>query len=281
MFENDFMISAYDADYLHDTESGWNVSFGMNEGDFSPLSAGEEAYILGDPTLLDCIHQSADNCAVEAERAIINQFISDPISQEEAMFISAENGWYNPGNGTHPDYIGNMMELYGIENHTVVNASIQDLAAELANGHGVIVGVDSEELWDSGPLADIKQAISSLTGIDFGDTSANHAIVVTGIDVTDPASPCVIVNDSGRGDKGISYPLEKFLQAWEDSGFYYTATNSPMPGNGILGDIQRFVHGTGGYSPSIEPALASYSQWHTSTDLLESLFSDPDIISTI
>lgn len=195
------------------------------------------AITIGSPDLLDCEWQIApDNCAVEAERSIINTFLKHPLSQEDAMYISASNGWYQPGFGTSPEVIGQMMDLHGIPNHTVMDASVADLANELAQGHGVIVGVDSDELWDQGLLAELKQWISETFGIDFGDVGANHAIVVTGIDVSDPSNPMVIINDSGvPNGQGQPYPLEKFLQSWEDSGFYYTATDVALPSENIHG----------------------------------------------
>lgn len=204
---------------------------------FNPEYLNNDTFVIGTPDVLRCEQQiAADNCAVEAERSIINMFVSDPLSQQEAMYISASHGWYQPGVGTSPEVIGQMMELHGIPNHSVIGASTVDLVRELAQGHGVIVGVDSTELWDRGPLAELKQYISANTGVDFGDSGANHAIVVTGIDVSDPVNPMVIINDSGvPGGQGTPYSMEKFLQAWEDSGFYYTATDVPLPASSLHG----------------------------------------------
>lgn len=196
---------------------------------------------IGNPTQFDWDMQiMPDNCAVEAERAILNLFTASPLSQQEAMFVSSSHGWYMPGEGTSTGDVGNLLELYGIPTHSVVDASIMDLATELSLGHGIIVGVDSLELWDSGPLADIRQYLSSTLGVDFGDSGANHAVLVTGIDISNPANPMVILNDSGVPDgQGVAYPMEKFLQAWQDSGFYYTATDMALPTNQILGDLSQ------------------------------------------
>lgn len=196
---------------------------------------------IGTPDIYDWDMQiMPDNCAVEAERAILNLFTSNPLSQHDAMFISSNNGWYMPGSGTSIDDVGNLLELYGIPTHTMQSASIMDLATELSLGHGIIVGVDSLELWDSGPLADIRQHLSSTLGVDFGDSGANHAVLVTGIDISNPANPMVILNDSGvPNGQGVAYPMEKFLQAWQDSGFYYTATDIALPTNQILGNLTQ------------------------------------------
>lgn len=173
-----------------------------------------------------------DNCAVCAEMTIIDQFRPDlDLTQADAAYISAENGWYMPGYGTPMEDIGNLMDVFGIENHTVTNATIADLASELQQGHGVIVSVNSSQLWETGPLAEMKSFIYKTLGIDNPESMpADHAITVTGIDMTDPQNPQVIINDSGVPDgAAVAYPLDKFMDAWENGNFYYTATNQPLP----------------------------------------------------
>ena len=204
---------------------------------FAPLESEQNVYTFGDPSLLDCELQMApDNCAVEAERAIINIFTDAHLTQQEAMDESSSHGWYQPGCGTMPDDVGRMMDLYGIPNHTVIGASMRDLLGELAMGHGIIVPVDSKELMDNGPMSDLRLWMSNNFGVDYGDPTANHAVIVSGIDVTDPCNPMVIINDSGvPNGKGCAYPMDKFLQAWEDSDCRYTATDVSLPSSSIHG----------------------------------------------
>ena len=209
-------------------------------------------YYIGDPEaqIDDHIHQNEiDNCAVAAETSLINQFLDSPLSLEEANYTSLTNGWWQPGVGTTPGDVGNMMDLYDIPNHTVMDASLEQLAAELQQGNGVIVGVNSSELWDQGMLNDFKQFLMEVFGLDTPDFNpADHAVVVTGIDVSDPSNPQIIINDSGlAGGDGNRYPLDKFADAWKNSGLYYTATDNPIPDQpspsdlGIdLGDILGF-----------------------------------------
>ena len=185
---------------------------------------------IGDP--ISHIHEwemqiEDDNCAVAAEVSLINHFGFD-ISQEEANMISAENGWYHPGGGTSPDDIGNMMDMFGIDNHHCYNASVQDLAAELAAGHGVIVGIHNDDLYNNSSLENIWHDI---TGHDNPyDMPANHAVVVTGIDMSDPSNPMVVLNDSGIANgAGALFPLDAFMDAWENSNCSYIATDQPLP----------------------------------------------------
>lgn len=193
----------------------------------------ENEYFIGDPAsqMDDWIFQDADNCAVAAEISIINQFGGDDLSLDDASYISASHGWYQEGMGTGPDEIGNLMDLAGIPNHTVMDGTIEQLALELQQGNGVIVGVNSAELWDEGILNDIKQFFCEAFGYDTAEFNpADHAVTVTGIDISDPDNPMVILNDSGMANgAAVRYPLDQFRDAWENSDFRYTATDVPIP----------------------------------------------------
>ena len=157
-------------------------------------------YIIGTPDIQAGsweLQMQPDNCAVVAEMSLINQF-GIGLTQEQADYISSSNGWYHPGGGTSPADIGNMMDMYGIPNHSVQNATLDDLARELQAGHGVIVGLDSDQLWDQGPLNDLKIALCKGLGLDSSQfMPADHAVVVTGIDASEPNNLMVILNDSG------------------------------------------------------------------------------------
>ncbi|WPX40845.1 hypothetical protein QET93_001850 [Akkermansia sp. N21116] len=178
-------------------------------------------YIIGTPDLQADAWQfqtQPDSCAVVAEMSLINQF-GYGLDQDQACYISFSNGWYQPGAGTSLSDIGNMMDMYHIPNHSVQNATLGDLARELQAGHGIIVGIDSDQLWDQGPLNDLKIALCKGLGLDSSQfMPADHAVVVTGIDASDPNNPMVILNDSGSPDgQAIHYPLDKFMDAWENS----------------------------------------------------------------
>lgn len=199
-----------------------------------------------------------DNCAVVAETSIINQFLPDVnLDQETAAYISATNGWYQPNAGTSPNVIGNLMDEFGIGNHTNTCATASDLAWELQQGHGVIVGVNSAELWDTGALADLKHELIKKCGLDNSTfMPANHAVTVTGIDVSDPDNPMVTINDSGVGAT-MSYPLEKFVDAWENSDCFYVATNDPLPTLQDCKESLSHFWGASKYGDAGEPSIWS------------------------
>jgi len=158
------------------------------------------------------------DCAVMAQRGIIEDFTGQPYSEAQAVWEASHNGWLNE-NGTSPDDVGKLLELHNIPCHRVDGARIQDLMAELSQGHKVIVGVDSGELWNKDSPME-----------DFFGQSADHAIWVTGVDNSDPNDPKIIINDSGVPDgAGKEYSLSQFKDAWADSGFNYVATNNAPP----------------------------------------------------
>jgi hypothetical protein len=113
-----------------------------------------------------------------------------------------------------------LLEFHGVHTHTQYNGNLDALTSELAQGHKVIVAVDSGELWNSNlPLFDL-----------FHSHEADHAIVVTGLDMSDPGHPKVFVNDPGDPHgAGKPYPLDQFLEAWSASRNMYVATNSAPP----------------------------------------------------
>jgi hypothetical protein len=178
-----------------------------------------------------------DNCALVAQTSILDQFGVD-LTQEEACYIAYENGWYNPGFGTSPEDMGNLLEAAGVPVHNVQNATILDLAHELQQGHRVIVGVNSSELWEQGHQADFWNWIKEAFGLDTPQFNpADHAICVTGIDMNDPSNPQIIINDSGVADgAGKSYPLDQFADAWQNSDFRYVATDVAPP-SGVIPDF--------------------------------------------
>ena len=191
----------------------------------------EMGHFIGDPTsqALFLPHQQIrpDDCAVAAQTSIINQYLEHPISEKEAVYDAWSNGWYAPGEGTLPENVGTLFDLYGIPNHRVEGASIEQLAAELQAGHRIVVGVNSDDLW-SANNPEFSHWLKDNLGID---TPANHALCVTGINMNDPDHPMVVLNDSGVENGAANmYPLDQFMDAWGHGNFFYVATDAPPPG---------------------------------------------------
>ncbi len=168
--------------------------------------------------------QYDDTCAIKSQQLILNDF-GISVSEEQLVRQAEQFDLYTPGSGTSPRDVGKLLELNGVQYTQYENATVYDLTAALAQGQKVIIGVDSDELWDKGLLSQYGNKITDY----FGGESADHALIVAGIDTTDPDHVQVILTDPGTGEESACYPMEQFLDAWHDSGNFMVATDSPAP----------------------------------------------------
>jgi hypothetical protein len=180
---------------------------------------------------------ASDDCAIRAQQFIIEQFTGQKISEQSLEQEAEKNGWYDPGQGGTPIAdIGKLLQDHGIPVDTYTNATVKELGSELAQGHKVIVAVNAEDLWKFDPaLAGEVQA--------SGGQTADHAVVVSGIDTSDPNDPKVLISDPGTGEALASYPLNDFLAAWKTSDFSMVATKDPAPSS--LPEMTNFDYTTG------------------------------------
>lgn len=161
----------------------------------------------------DEIQQSTGyTCAVKSQQLILNMFGVD-VTEQQLMDEAFEHGLLTT-NGTPMGDIGKLLELHGVSTQTFLSGNVATLMNELAQGHQVIVGVDSGELWE--PLEEFYED-SALGQVP------DHALLVTGVDVSDPQNVQVIVTDPGSGCCR-SYPYEQFVDAWSDSNFFMVST---------------------------------------------------------
>jgi len=178
---------------------------------------GLEPFPGADPNIIHQIYD--DTCAIKSQQIILTSFgynVSEDQLIQEAIALNI----YEPGSGTSPQDVGILLNAHGVPTHTVQDAHVYDLVNELAQGHKVIVGVDSGELWHPS----VAEKMEDLFG-----GNADHALVVTGIDTTDPNNVEVIITDPGSGDVAIRYPMDQFLDAWHDSHCIMIATDIPAP----------------------------------------------------
>lgn len=160
-----------------------------------------------------------DTCAIQSQRLILQQYGID-VPQEQLIEIAKENGWYAEGYGTPLDMVGKLLEYHGVEIHGSQGNNIFNLSNELAKGHQVIVGVDEFELVDPNDT----RGWDSLNG-----QTPNHALVVVGIDTSDPDNVMVIVTDPGTGNRQMAYPADQFMDAWKDSDCFMVTTETVPP----------------------------------------------------
>lgn len=168
----------------------------------------------------DTYQWEQDTCAIRSQEIVLRSF-GTFVPQDELVKLAEQNGWYTPGNGTPMEHVGNLLDLYNIPNHRVAEANVFNLADELGQGHKVIVGVDVDELYGNSFWESIKEHLVGKT--------PNHAMIVSGLNTSDPDCTKVTLTDPGTGKTLFECPYEKFLSAWNDSDCFMVATDEPAP----------------------------------------------------
>jgi len=179
--------------------------------DVSVVDEGELQEI-GNPEILTPYwrQQTGPNdCALYAQGGVL-EADNQPFDIDQYREQGTDEGWYTPEDGTYLDGLGRLMEKNGVDvTRYDTGATLDDLANELEQGHGVVVAVDTELLWGQ---------------------SGGHAIWVTGLEVSADDIPVeVVCNDPGRPDgQGIHYPFEAFQASWDALGNVTVATAKPL-----------------------------------------------------
>jgi hypothetical protein len=217
-------------------------------------------------TSLEIFQGYENTCAVRCQEIILRDFGIN-ISQEDLAREGYENGWYDPQKGTPLDVVGNILENHNIAVNRFVNGNVFTLTSELAQGHKVIVDVNSSLLWNKGFLTDIEYRL--------GLIGADHALLVSGIDTSDPNHVKIIITDPGTGDIAKAYPVEQFVDAWKDSHCFMISTKEPVPEN--QPEMANFDYSLG-HIPSIGNLPFDYFQQAFSAcielDISDDIFRD-------
>lgn len=197
-------------------------AYGEGKINYEPIVSGvkqpaetihgqEQADIAFDPEVYQFYN---DTCAIQSQHLVLKEFGIE-LTQDQLIEVAKENGWYVSGYGTPMECVGKLLEHYGVDVEATEGNNIFNLANELAQGHKVIVGVDSGEL--------VFPENEVWEDFFFGER-ADHALVVVGIDTTDPDNVKVIVTDPGTGNKQWAYSEEQFMDAWKDSNCFMVST---------------------------------------------------------
>ena len=120
------------------------------------------------------------------------------------------------GSLLNPDPLqaGEILERFGISIDALPYATVDELRELLAEGRGVILIVDGDEL----------EWIEDDDRFDWG-IDANHAVLLQDIDTTDPDNPVAVIIDGGIQR---TLPLETVMDAFADSGNFAIVTDQPL-----------------------------------------------------
>jgi uncharacterized protein YvpB len=199
--------------YLHDL--GVDVPAQLDA-----LPDGEPSLTIGDVAgYADFNHQQGDNpygiqedCGLVSCQDVLNQF-GIPVNETDVVTHAVTNGEcqfsasdISGSGGTSVDDQVHILNDYGVPAHAESGQALEGLAANVEQGHGVIIEANAGVLWNDPNYVESGQA--------------NHAVTVTGV-ARDPATGAVqgfYINDSGTGQSGEFVSAQTMTDAWQDTG---------------------------------------------------------------
>lgn len=183
---------------------------------------------------------NTNECAIFAQWNILRDY---GINVDEKCLVEQAKAYdlFSDEGGTPVEALGKLLELNGVPCDMMLEGNRYNLMNELAQGKRVIVTVDSSELWrENGVLARLWEGVKDVFG-----SGEDHAVVVSGIDTSDPDNIQVVLTDSGTGHRTISYPIDQFEDAWADGGCKMIVTRTPPPAELHLPSMEHFDYDLG------------------------------------
>ena len=156
---------------------------------------------------------SENLCSLECEKYILRKFNIE-FDEEQLLQNAIKNGWQKE-TGTALHNVGRHLEAKGLAVARQYNASIDDIVNALNANDSVIVAVDGGEL-----LGNRTEEI--IEDILIGEIP-DHTVVVLSCDTV---NNCVIVHDPNSPNSENTYPIEQFVDAWNDSKNYLVTINT-------------------------------------------------------
>ncbi|MEV6633620.1 C39 family peptidase [Actinoplanes sp. NPDC051470] len=235
----------------HMTDDGPDDQF---EFDVTQAPHPEDPFTPADEPV--AVVEDVDGAATDGFVVQDGQLIGDPVGDSQHWFEQAANGFCVPSSvaqvvsaftGRHfadeqdfvqaanelnvftvgPDGVPSMdvqgaqtlLDAAGVPSHIEVS-DLDGLADHLADGHKIILAIDSGEVWGT-----------DTPGVE--DQAPDHAVVLTGIDVVNGTA---ILSDPGSPDGNLeTVPLDVLADAWADSGNTMVVTDTAPPADGGAG----------------------------------------------
>lgn len=183
------------------------------------LPDGRETVVIGDvDALADNTHPQGDNaagfegtCGLVSCEDVLNQFGVD-VTENEIVDHAVRNGECyvsdDPAKagGTNEGTQAQILNDYGLPAHVERGQSLEDLAADVERGSGVIVEANAGHLWND------------VNAYEAGQS--NHAVVVTGV-ARDPETGELqgfFINDSGAGSAAQFVDAATMQAAYVETG---------------------------------------------------------------
>ncbi len=169
--------------------------------------------------------QHGQCCAWNAQYEVLKDY-GYTGTADDLVNAAYEQGIYDPVNGTAVQYMSSALEAFGVKCDVYDNGNVYDLLSAVVEGKKVIVSLDADELWAESKLGRAVEWFKDLFPVTRG---ANHAVVVSGFDNSDPANPTIVLTDTGTGQAAVAYPVKKFVDAWQDGNCHMIIPQEPPP----------------------------------------------------
>ena len=197
--------------YLSENEEEMDILFAARaemayQDDIARQSVFARSMIEYDEYALAAASEKMD-CAIKAQQMVLRNYGIEA-SVEELTELAKKQGWFEEGKGSAFDFVGELLNHYGVEAVQMRNAGVYHIMHELSQGHKIIVGVD----------ADATDA-----------AEAQHVMLVAGIDTTDPDHLKVVVRDPSHPEQDTSYSANEFMERWKHTGCFMVSTKQPAP----------------------------------------------------
>lgn len=155
-------------------------------------------------------------CSLECEKYILRT-LNIEFDEEQLLQNAIQNGWQKE-DGTALHNVGRHLESKGLVVTRQYKATIDDIANSLNKNECVIVAVDGGELLGN-------RADETIEDLMIGQIP-DHAVVVLSFD---EKSNTITLFDTNSSNNEDTYPVEQFIDAWNDSKNYLvTITSNSM-----------------------------------------------------
>ena len=198
--------------YLSENEEEMDLLFDARtevayQEDIARQSVFARSMIEYDEYALAAASEKMD-CAIKAQQMVLQNY-GIKVSVEELTELAKKQGWFEEGKGSAFDFVGELLNHYGVKSVQMRNAGVYHIMHELSQGHKIIVGVDSDATDDEG--------------------NAQHVMLVAGIDTTDPDHLKVVVRDPSHPEQDMTYTANEFMERWKHTGCFMVSTKEAAP----------------------------------------------------
>lgn len=195
------------------------------------LPDGRETVVIGDvKTFSEYCHRQGDNpfgfrgtCGLCSCELIMRQFgieitEADVVAYAREHRLCNTRGHPRMRGGTSVAQQARILSDFGVPAHYETARVLDDLAASIQQGRGVILAVDAGVLWNDA---------------NYYDGQANHAVTAIGV-ARDPGTGQIqgfYINDTGTGASGRFVDIATMDEAWVKMGGACVVTDQAYPKN--------------------------------------------------